>query len=106
MSYVCEEAEKIEEALVDKGYEVDVICLKHNGEKSRNSINGINIYRLPLRHRRKGIVWYTLEYTVSFILFCVVVPFLYFRKRYDVVQVNTLPDFLVFVTLIPKQVNL
>ena len=27
---------------------------------------------------------------------------LYFRNRYDFIQVNTLPDFLVFVTIVPK----
>lgn len=90
------------EALIDKECEVDVICLKDIGEKSKNSINGVNIYRLPLRHRRGNIIRYIFEYTLSFMLFAVVVSFLYFKKRYVVIQVNTLPDFLVFVTLIPK----
>jgi len=89
-------------ALIGENWEVDVICLKDTAEKSKNCINGVNVYRLPLRHRRGGLIHYVLEYIISFMLFAVVVPFLYFRKRYDVIQVNTLPDFLVFVTLIPK----
>jgi len=28
--------------------------------------------------------------------------FLHLRKRYDIVQVNTMPDFLIFTTLVPK----
>ena len=28
--------------------------------------------------------------------------FLFFRKRYDIIQVHTMPDFLVFAALVPK----
>ncbi len=90
------------EALIDKGFEVDVLCLKDNGEKSRENVSGVNIYRLPLRRHRQGMLVYILEYSVSFVMFAVIVLFHYFKKRYAVIQVNTLPDFLVFVTLIPK----
>lgn len=90
------------EALIDKGFEVDVVCLKNVGEKPRDNVQGVNIYRLPLCRQRKGIVRYIFEYTISFVLFTVVVLLLYFKKKYVVIQVNTLPDFLVFVTLIPK----
>lgn len=89
-------------ALIDKAYEVDVICLRNKSEQSRDNVYGVNIYRIPLSHKRRGVTRYIFEYTVSFLLFALVVPFLYFKKRYDVIQVNTMPDFLVFVTLIPK----
>jgi len=90
------------EALIDKGFEVDVVCLKDVGEKSRDNVYGVNIYRLPLRRHRKGMLMYVLEYSISFMIFSIVVLFRYIKKRYVVIQVNTLPDFLVFVTLIPK----
>lgn len=90
------------EALVAEEFEVDVICLKNLGEKSRESVRGVNVCRLPLGKRRKGIARYIIEYVLSFILFAVAVSFLYFKKRYAVIQVNTMPDFLVFATLVPK----
>lgn len=89
-------------ALVDEGYEVDVLCLKDVGERSRDKVSRVNVYRLPLGRRRGSIMWYIVEYTSSLILFGIVVSFLYFKKRYAVIQVNTMPDFLVFATLIPR----
>ena len=89
-------------ALREKGYEIDVICLKEKGEKGREAINGINIHRLPVQRRRGNISRYILEYSSFFLLAFVKVSFLYFRKSYDFIQVNTLPDFLVFVAVIPK----
>jgi glycosyltransferase involved in cell wall biosynthesis len=42
------------------------------------------------------------EYGLSFILMSAMTSALYFQKRYSCIQVNTLPDFLVFVTFIPR----
>ena len=89
-------------ALVAEEFEVDVICLKNSGEKSRDIVHGVNVYRLPLGKRRKGIARYIIEYTLSLILFAVAASLLHFKKRYVVIQVNTMPDFLVFATLVPK----
>ena len=89
-------------ALVDEGYEVDVLCLKNNGEKSRDNIHRVNVYRIPLSRRRGSITCYILQYICSFIVFGIVVSFLHFRKKYSVIQVNTMPDFLVFATIVPR----
>lgn len=89
-------------ALIDKGYEVDVICLKNPDEKSKDVDYGVNIYRLPMQRKRKGLVRYMFEYIAFFVLAKAKLYRLHFRKRYDFIQVNTLPDFLVFVTLLPK----
>lgn len=89
-------------ALRERGYEIDLLCLKEKGEKSRETINGINIHRLPVQHRRGSILHYILEYSSFFLLAFIKVSFLYLRKNYELIQVNTLPDFLVFVALLSK----
>ena len=89
-------------ALVAKGYQVDIICLKQDAEKSREINRGVNIYRIPLKHRREGISRYIFEYISFFSLATIKLGLLYFRNRYDFIQVNTLPDFLVFTTIVPK----
>lgn len=89
-------------ALIDKGYEVDVICLKLPNEKSKDQDYGVNIYRIPLKRHRGGLFRYFFEYISFFVLAKARLCLLHFRKRYDFIQVNTLPDFLVFVTLLPK----
>ena len=89
-------------ALAAKGHQVDIICLKKGAEKSREVNQGINIYRIPIKHRRESISRYIYEYTAFFSLATIKLCSLYFRNRYDFIQVNTLPDFLVFATIIPK----
>jgi glycosyltransferase involved in cell wall biosynthesis len=81
---------------------VDVICLQNKNEKRREVNSGVNIYRIPLKRSRKGISRYLYEYIVFFCRATIKLCSLYFRNRYDFIQVNTLPDFLVFATIIPK----
>ena len=91
------------DALINKGIEVDIICLRFKNEPSIENVNGAKVYRLPL-HRRKGIgiIAQLLEYLTFFVLAFVRLTYLHLRHRYDTIQVHNLPDFLVFITLIPK----
>ena len=89
-------------ALCEAGYSVDVICLKKQNEKYYEILENVHIYRIPLTHRRGSLLKYTFEYSLSFILMFILLTVKYFHRRYDCFQVNTLPDFLVFITVIPK----
>ena len=89
-------------ALLSKGYEVDLICVGKKNEKKRECRNGVNIYRILMKRSREGILRYLYEYLSFFCLVSIKLCLLYLRKRYDFIQVNTLPDFLVFATIIPK----
>ncbi len=90
------------ETLVSYGYEVDVICLKNKGEKSEDVINGVRVYRLPIEHHRGGILRYLFEYSSFFFLAFWKLTWLFLRRRYQVVEVSGIPDFLVFTALIPR----
>lgn len=90
-------------ALVAKGFQVDLICLKDQGEPETEQIEGINIYRLPVRrHKGKGVFIQLLEYFSFFFLAFFKLTSLQWKKRYAVVQVHNLPDFLIFCAMIPK----
>ena len=95
-------------ALIDQGYEVDVICLQEAGEPAQEQVNGVNIYRLPVRrHRgREPGAWrravQLLEYLAFFFLAFGKLLRLQRRRRYASVQVHNLPDFLVFAALGPR----
>lgn len=90
-------------ALVDQGYDVDVICLKQPGDPSSEEINGVGIFRLPVsRHKKSGRFIQLLEYLAFFLLASFKLTRLYIKERYVCVQVHNLPDFLVFCALIPK----
>lgn len=90
------------EALVAAGYEVDVICLKREGQKSRELMAGVNVYRMRLEHHRGGAFRYIYEYTAFFTMALWCLTYLSFTKRYTAIQVINLPDFLVFTAVVPK----
>jgi glycosyltransferase involved in cell wall biosynthesis len=90
------------ETLVREGYEVDVICQRERGQRRREVINGVNVHRLSLTHRRGSVFWYLVGYSAFFLLAMIKLIRLFLKKRYDVIEVHTMPDFLVFVAWLPK----
>jgi len=89
-------------ALCEAGYEVDVICLRRKGQKTRENVRGAQVYRLRHGHRRESLLRYLWEYGIGILKMFVFVTVFFFRRRYHCIQVNTLPDPLVFVTIIPR----
>ncbi len=90
------------EALEMLGHEVDVICLRRRGERRRERRGLVTVYRLPLSHRRGGRLRYVFEYGVFLLAAAILATVLHLRRRYDLVQVNTMPDALVFAALGPR----
>ncbi|MFH1228775.1 MAG: glycosyltransferase family 4 protein [Planctomycetota bacterium] len=91
------------ESLRDRGDSVDIVCLKNENEPAFETIRGINVYRLPVsRHRGSGLVRYLAEYLAFFLLASCKVTKLFIANQYRVIQVHTIPDWLVFCTLIPR----
>jgi glycosyltransferase involved in cell wall biosynthesis len=90
-------------ALLDHGIEVDVICLRRADEPALDTVNGVQVHRLPVRrHKSSGLVAQLLEYLYFFVLAFIRLTRLHRQRGYHIIQVHNLPDFLVFVALIPK----
>lgn len=88
------------ESLAAGGHRVDVLALRGQGKPKREVLRGVDVHRLPLSRRRGGTLRYLFEY-VWFTLLCGFV--LSWRaRRYDVVHVHNMPDFLVFAALLPR----
>jgi len=90
-------------ALIEHGYEVDVICLRADGEAACERTDGVTIYRLPVkRHKGRGQLVQLWEYLVFFMLAFGKLSALHWRRPYRVVQVHNLPDFLDLHDLMPE----
>jgi glycosyltransferase involved in cell wall biosynthesis len=91
------------EALAREEVSVEVICLKETDEElERESFGGVDITRIPLRHRRAGKFTYLAKYG-SFILICGgILASRALRRPYDLVHVHNMPDVLVFSAIVPK----
>lgn len=81
--------------------QVDVICQGRPGEPTHAIVDGVEVHRLLVKRYVIGI-GRLLEYLSFFVLAFIRLTSLHLRRRYNVVQVHNLPDFLVFVALIPK----
>lgn len=93
-------------ALLENGYEVDVLCLRKEGEAKIETAAGVTVHRLPVqRQRGRGAVYQMLEYLAFFFLVLGKLFVLQNRRHYEVVQVHNLPDFLVFAAVWPKLVG-
>lgn len=90
------------EALVAAGYSVDVLALRRPGGKKTFTLNGVTVYTLPLEKKRASLLRYVFEYAAFFLWAFVKVPLLMRRRKYAVVDVNTLPDFLIFAPAIAR----
>jgi len=72
------------------------------GEPKATRDGNLTIRRLPLSHRRDGIGRYLFEYIAFLLIAGLMLTALHVRRRYDVVQVNTPPDSLVFAAIFPR----
>jgi glycosyltransferase involved in cell wall biosynthesis len=91
------------EALASRGDAVDFICLREAGVASRRDYDGVHLYPLSAgRYQGDSALGYMAKYASFFVRSFVLVSWLFFKKRYDLVQVHTMPDFLVFAALVPK----
>jgi len=83
------------------GFEVDVLALRQPGEARSETIDGVTVHRLPVRHRRGcGALRMFAEY-LGFAALASTWLALHPRRR-RIVQVHNPPDFLAFAGLIPK----
>jgi glycosyltransferase involved in cell wall biosynthesis len=84
------------EALVSAGYSVDVLALRAPTGQKTYAVNGVNIQTVSLSKERGSLLRYAYEYFAFFLWAWFRLTVDTFRKRYAVVDVNTLPDFLIF----------
>lgn len=89
-------------ALRSHGYKVSVIAVRDSNEAKYEIVNDIKVYRGGFQKKRSGLVRYLLEYVMFFLFATFKLNALDLREKFDVVHINTLPDFLVFAAIIQK----
>jgi glycosyltransferase involved in cell wall biosynthesis len=91
------------EAAVEGGFDVDVLVLRREGNAPTETVRGVHVIRLNQSKYRGGTRFRYLMAYLNFFLRCFVKGTrLFFQRRYAVIHVNNMPDFLVFSTIIPK----
>jgi len=94
---------RLAEAAVDGGCSMDVICLRQSDEQRYEDCNGVRVYRLPMnRGFGRSLPATILSWCWFLVMAGWLVTWLHIKKRYDVIHVHNMPDFLVFSALIPR----
>ena len=91
------------EALAVAGYAVDVLALASSYSKEKSyMLNGVTVHTLTLGKQRGSLFRYLYEYLAFFVWCFFKLNRLMKTRRYSIVDVNNLPDFLVFAGLFAK----
>lgn len=90
------------ETLVEAGFDTTVIALRRPGQPAHETLNGVHVRRLPVQHRRGSALRYAWEYLSFALLAFLTLTWLHLRKRLRAVEVDNMPDILVFSALVPK----
>jgi glycosyltransferase involved in cell wall biosynthesis len=90
-------------ALAEAGHDVDFICLRKPGEPRRERCGRVRVWRLSVPGGGRGrTARYLLNYGSFVAQAAAVAGVMHARRRYRLVQVNTLPDVLVFAAAVPR----
>lgn len=94
-------------ALIEKGYDVDVICLRDlETDKVFDTYKGIKVFGIQARNKREKEI---VRYFLNIAFFCLKTAFLLsclaFKNKYRLIHVTSPPDILVFSALIPKMLG-
>jgi glycosyltransferase involved in cell wall biosynthesis len=89
-------------ALADEGHDVDYICLREAGHPTRERRGRVTVWRLYVPPGRGVLGRYVVGYGWFFVSAATLVTALHVRRRYRMVQVNSLPDVLVFAAAVPR----
>ena len=90
-------------ALVERGDQVDVIALSDGKQQPFEIVEGVNVHRIQRRERNERNKF---AYLYRLLKFCVksslVLSRLHWRRKYSLIHVHNVPDFLVFSAWLPK----
>ena len=90
--------------LINWRLNVDVVCLTASFRWASPVVDqpGLRLYGVPIRARRSHAFWYPVHYVTFFLWALFVVSLLGLGRRYDVIEVENTPDFLVFTTVLAR----
>jgi glycosyltransferase involved in cell wall biosynthesis len=88
--------------LLRQGVQVDLVCLTGRLTWGTPAAQGVRLFGIPFRQRRTHAIWYPVHYASFFVWALVAASMLALRRRYDAVEVDNTPDFLVFTAVVAR----
>src|SRR3972149_670401 len=90
-------------ALASRGNSVEVIALRRPGQKRRETVNGVEVFRIQQREPNESRRIFYLAGVLLFLLrSSILLSLRHMRRRYQLIHVHSVPDFLVFAAWLPR----
>jgi glycosyltransferase involved in cell wall biosynthesis len=89
-------------ALAAAGYRVSVICPSAPGQSSRETVNGVRVYRYAPPHSGSGLLGYLWEYGYSMAASFLISLTVFFSDGFDAVHAHNPPETFVFIAMFYK----
>jgi len=94
------------QALAARGDSVDFLCLRQpKGQPTPQweTIDGVQVCHLPIRkYQGTSQIAYLFSYLWFLVVSTVWISGLHMRRNYQLFQVHTMPDFIIFAALLPR----
>ena len=90
------------DTLVQEGVTVDLVCLGDGASPRQETLQNVNIIRIPIENRRGGKLAYAYQYSAFILISTAIFALRSLVRRYDLVYVHNMPDILVLSALVPK----
>jgi glycosyltransferase involved in cell wall biosynthesis len=90
------------EALLKEGMHLDLICEADEKLPKRDTLGGMEIFRVPIRHHRGSKLSYACQYCAFILMSASILAWRSLRRRYDLIYIHNMPDILVLSALLPK----
>ena len=90
-------------ALIEREFEVEVICLRYNKKPKFEIINGVKVHSIMKvfpQDKISSYIFYSLIFTLKSLVKCTVLTS--GKNRPAFIHIHNMPDYLVFTTLFPK----
>jgi len=90
------------EALDEAGYEVDILCRNSGDQPSKEKFGNVTAYRIMNAPRQDSKIKYFMQSIIFLFVAFFRLVFLSIKRKYLVIQVHNLPDYLIFAGLLHK----
>lgn len=91
------------ELCVEAGWDVDFYALRNPGRSSKFDPKGVHLREMSMdRYRGASSAAYLASYLRFLALTSLAVFRAHLQRRYDVIHVNTMPDFMILTALLPR----
>jgi glycosyltransferase involved in cell wall biosynthesis len=89
-------------ALTSAGYSVSVICPADPGQRFRETIAGVHVFRYPAPQAATGLLGYLWEYGYSLVTSFLLSVMVFLGEGFDVIHAHNPPETFVFIALFYK----